>query len=198
MCRFVESIQLKNGEFKRLKYHQERILKAMSDYFPAEKVFDLLEALSLTSFPTEGLYKCRLVYDSMIRKIEFIPYKRPEIKTLRLVETKMESVPYKKEDRSLLNAAFASRGDCDDVLLLKNGYLTDTSFANIALFDGVNWYTPRIPLIYGVNRTQLIEHGILIEKDITSCDLVNFIRVSLFNAMNEFGSIELDISSIRH
>ena len=105
MCRFVESIQLKNGEFKRLKYHQERILKAMSDYFPAEKVFDLLEALSLTSFPTEGLYKCRLVYDSMIRKIEFIPYKRPEIKTLRLVETKMESVPYKKEDRSLLNAA---------------------------------------------------------------------------------------------
>ena len=97
-----------------------------------------------------------------------------------------------------MNAAFASRGDCDDVLLLKNGYLTDTSFANIALFDGVNWYTPRIPLIYGVNRTQLIEHGILIEKDITSCDLVNFIRVSLFNAMNEFGSIELDISSIRH
>ena len=61
----------------------------------------------------------------------------------------------------------------------------------------MNWVTPRIPLIYGVNRTQLVEQGNLTEKDILPSDLVNFKRVSLFNAMNEFGSIELDISSIR-
>jgi len=53
-------------------------------------------------------------------------------------------------------------------------------------------------LIYGVNRTQLLREGVLTEKNINYADLVNFKRVSLFNAMNEFGSIELDISSIRH
>jgi len=39
---------------------------------------------------------------------------------------------------------------------------------------------------------------LLIEKDIKPSELVNIKCVSLFNAMNEFGSIELDISSIHH
>jgi len=197
MCLFVESIQLNNGEFKRLELHQDRVRRAMSDYYPTQNPFDLVQVLSSLSYPHEGLYKCRIVYDTEIRSLEFIPYIKREIQTLRLVETTMESSPYKKEDRKLLNSAFALRGDCDDVILVKNGYLTDCSFANIALFDGMNWVTPRIPLIYGVNRTQLVEQGKLKEKDILPSGLVNFKRVSLFNAMNEFGSIELDISSIR-
>ena len=197
MCLFVESIQLDNGEFKRLELHQDRIRRAMSDYYPTQNPFDLVKVLSSLSYPNEGLYKCRIVYDTEIRSLEFIPYIRREIHTLRLVDTTMESTLYKKEDRKQLNAAFALRGECDDVILVKNGYLTDCSFANIALFNGMNWVTPRIPLIYGVNRTQLVEQGKLKEKDILPSGLVNFKRVSLFNAMNEFGSIELDISSIR-
>lgn len=197
MCRFVESIQLNNGDFKRLELHQERIRKAMKDYYPAYKTIDLIESLSRTSFPTEGYYKCRVIFDSEIRSIEFKPYVKPEIHTLQLVETIMESAPYKKENRRELNTAFALRKDSDDIILVKNGFITDTSFANIALFDGLKWYTPRSPLIYGVNRSQLLDQKIIIKKDILSSDLVNFLRVSLFNAMNEFGSIELDISSIR-
>jgi len=197
MCRFIESIQLKDGEFKRLELHQERMGKAMLDYYPSYRIIDLDQSLSKTSFPIKGLYKCRIVYDFEIRKIEFTPYIKREIHTLRLVETGMETYPYKPEDRSELNAAYSLRGDCDEIILVKNGLLTDTSFSNIAFFDGVNWLTPRVPLIYGVNRTQLVERGILIEKDIPVSGLVNFQRVSLFNAMNEFGSIELDISSIR-
>ena len=197
MYRFIESIQLNDGVFKRLGLHQERVCKTMSDFYPKYKVFVLMELLSQTSFPPEGLFKCRIVYDSEIRSLEFTPYHKREIHSLRLVETQLESVPYKKEDRNLLNAAFALREDCDEIILIKNGLLTDTSFTNIAFYDGLNWFTPRIPLIYGVNRTQLVRQGILIEKDLTSSDLVNFQRVSLFNAMNEFGSIELDISAIR-
>jgi len=198
MCRFVESIQLLNGVFKRLEFHQERIRKAMMDYFPTDKIIGITDILNRTSYPTEGLFKCRVVYDSEIREIQYSPYCKRDIHTLKLVETQMESTPYKMEERSLLNAAFALRGDCDDIIMIKNGWLTDTSFTNIALYDGQNWVTPRIPLIYGVNRTQLVSEGLLTEKDINSADLVNFTRVSLFNAMNEFGSLELDISSIRY
>lgn len=198
MCRFIESVQLNNGVFIRLELHQERLLNAMTDYYPKDKVIDLKSALMSTLFPADGLYKCRVVYDSEIRKIEYIPYIKREIHSLKLVDTQMESSHYKKEDRSLLNAAFALRGDCDDVIMVKDGWLTDTSFSNIALFDGLNWVTPHIPLIYGINRAQLIREGILTEKDINSADLVNFKRVALFNALNEFGTIELDISSIRH
>ena len=198
MCRFVESIQLNDGKFKRLELHQDRVAKTMKDYFPNEKVIDLVESLNRISFPTVGLYKCRMVYDRAIQKIEMNPYVRREICSLKLIETDMESVPYKKEDRYKLNKAFALRGDCDEIILVKDGLLTDTSFTNIALFDGQNWFTPRIPLIYGVNRSQLISRGLLIEKDIKPSELVNIKCVSLFNAMNEFGSVELDISSIHH
>jgi len=196
MCRFVESIQLKDGEFKRLELHQERVGIAMKDFYPTVKVIDLAEYLNQTSFPVEGIYKCRLVYDSEIRKIEFIPYTGRKIHSLRLVETQMVSSPYKKEDRAILNDAFNLRGDCDEIIMVKDGLLTDTSFSNIAFFNGLEWFTPRIPLIYGVNRTYLLNTGILTEKDITPSELVNFRRVSLFNAMNEFGSLELDISAI--
>jgi 4-amino-4-deoxychorismate lyase len=196
MCRFVESIQLKDGEFKRLELHQERVRIAMKDFYPTVKVIDIVEYLNHKSFPFEGIYKCRVVYDSEIRKIDFTPYIRRKIHSLRLVETQMVSTPYKKEDRTILNEAFNLRGNCDEIIMVKDGLLTDTSFSNIALFDGLNWVTPRIPLIYGVNRTYLLKIGILTEKDITLSELVNFSRVSLFNAMNEFGSIELDISAI--
>ena len=197
MCRFVESIQLFDGEFKRLEYHQGRVRAAMTDYYPTAMIFNLVESLFKTNFPVSGLYKCRVVYDTVIREIEFIPYVRREIKTLRLVETEIGSTLYKLQDRKLYNAAYDLRGDCDEVILVKNGLLTDTTFTNIALFNGKYWYTPRIPLIYGVNRAQLIQEGLLIEKDIIVSELVNFKRISLFNALNEFGDIELDISSIR-
>jgi 4-amino-4-deoxychorismate lyase len=196
MCLFVESIQLNDGVFKRLELHQDRVCKAMKDFFPTVKVIDLAEYLHQLAFPVQGIYKCRLVYDSMIRNVEFTLYIPRKIETLRLVKTEMESTPYKKVDRSRLNAAYALRGDCDEIILVKNGLVTDTSYTNIAFFDGNHWVTPRIPLIYGVNRTELICKGILTEKDIPLSELENFNRVSLFNAMNEFGSIELELSAI--
>ena len=197
MCRFIESIQVNEGQFKCLDLHQERIRLAMADYYPTVKAFDLAEALTRSPFPSKGFFKCRVVYDTEIRLLEFIPYVPREIHSLRLVEVDIESAPYKKEDRSRMNAAFALRGDCDDIIMVKNGLLTDTSYTNIAFYDGTYWYTPRVPLIYGIKRSQLIKEGQLIEKDITVVDLVNFNRVSLFNAMNEFGSIELDVSLIQ-
>ena len=197
MYRFFESIQLNNGEFKLLALHQERVKRTMLDYFPGKKVIYLYDVLLRTAFPSVGVYKCRIVYNTEIRGIEYTRYIKRDIRSLKLVVTTIESVPYKKEDRCELNASFALRGECDEIILVKDGLLTDTSFSNIALFDGLNWYTPRIPLIYGVNRSQLLLDGILLERDISPSELMNFKLISLFNAMNEFGTIELDISSIR-
>jgi 4-amino-4-deoxychorismate lyase len=196
MCRFVESIQLKEGQFKRLELHQLRLQKAMNDFYPNARAIDLDDTLKHTSSPVGGLFKCRVIYDSKVRLVEFIPYTLREIYSLKLVETNLESMPYKTEDRSGLNEAFAKRGDCDDVLLVKNGFLSDTSYANIALFDGQQWFTPRIPLLSGVNRAQLLSEGKMMEKDIKPEELGNFRLITLFNAMIEFRDIEMEISAI--
>lgn len=197
MCRFIESIKLQDGEFKRLELHQARIRKAFEAFYPNEKVFDLGEFLSKSDFPTEKrIFKCRIVYDSEIRLVEFNEYIVKPINSLRLVETEINSLSYKLEDRSLYNKAFALRDNCDDVLLVKNGLLTDTSYCNIALFDGNNWFTPRIPLLYGVNRTELLKKGKLIEKDIKAQEIKDYQQIALFNAMIEFGEMVLEIDNI--
>ena len=196
MCRFVESIKLKDGVFYRLQLHQQRVNKAFEAFYPTEEPVNVVETLFQTVFPQEGLYKCRLVYDSDLQLLDIAPYVRREIRSLKMVETTQESMSYKPEDRTEFNAAFALRGGCDDVLLVKDGLLTDTSYCNIALYDGENWYTPRTPLLYGVNRMQLLSEGKLLEKDIKVSELMNFQYISLFNAMIEFGELQLDVSTI--
>jgi len=197
MCLFFESIKLQDGKFYRLKLHQQRINKAFADFYPDEEPINIVAQLNQYTFPQEGIFKCRMVYDTDVQSLEFEPYVRRDVRSLKLVETDMESRPYKMNDRSQLNAAFALRADCDDVLLVKNGLLTDASYCNIALYDGENWITPRLPLLYGVNRAQLITEGKLIEKDIKPVELVNFQYICLFNAIIEFGELKLEISSVR-
>ena len=196
MCRFVESIKLKDGVFYRLQLHQQRVNKAFETFYPTCEPVNVVETLFQTVFPQEGVSKCRLVYDSDLQSLDIAPYVRREIRSLKLVETTQESLPYKPEDRTEFNAAFAQRGGCDDVLLFKDGLLTDTSYCNIALYDGENWYTPRTPLLYGVNRMQLLSESKLMEKDIKASELMNFQYISLFNAMIEFGELQLDVSTI--
>lgn len=196
MYRLVESIKLKDGVFYRLKYHQERVNKAFEACFPNEEPINLFETLQEYSIPQSGLYKCRIVYDVDVQLVEMQPYVRRYINSLKLVETDIESRVYKSEDRSLYNEAFAKRSMCDDVLLVKNGLLTDASYSNIALFDGKEWFTPQTPLLYGVNRAELIALGKITEKDIKAEDLSDYQQIALFNAMIEFGELVLDVDVV--
>jgi 4-amino-4-deoxychorismate lyase len=185
-----------DGVFYRLEYHQTRVRLTFEKFFPDSEIIELSKAFKTLEIPQKGIFKCRVLYSSEIQLIEFVPYTRRDIKTLKLVETEIDSLPYKIEDRSLYNAAFAKRELCDDVLMVKNGLLTDTSYCNIALFNGSEWFTPRVPLLYGTNRAQLLSETVLIEKDIKVDEIYNYQQIALFNAMIEFGEMVLDIKQI--
>jgi 4-amino-4-deoxychorismate lyase len=197
MCRCIESIKLLDGTFFRTDRHQARIDQAFEALWPENKPFVLLDVLTKSHYPAKGLYKCRIVYDAEVLQVEFTPYIRREINSLQVVETDLESCRFKKENRDALNRAFAQRGQSDDVLLVRRGLITDTSYSNIALFDGQKWYTPRSPLLYGTNRAELVENTEIVETDIYDKDISNFLKIRLFNALIEFGEIELDINQIR-
>lgn len=196
MCRFIETIQLKDGVFKRLPFHQARLEKTMSEFFPNNEFISLEKYLKTIHYPSQGLFKCRVVYDTVIREMEITAYIRRQIQSLRIIQSDIQQLNYKSENRTDYEQVFAKRGNCDEIIVFKNGLLTDTSFSNIALYDGISWYTPKHPLIYGVNRAELINLGLLTEIDIKMTDLLNFKRIRLFNAMIEFGEIELDINKI--
>ena len=119
-----------------------------------------------------------------------------KVTSLQLIGIDHEPMYYKAAERDYIDRAFSKRGLCDDVLMVRDGLLTDSSYANIALFDGKKWLSPRIPLLYGTRRAYLVDHGQIEPADIKADDLVQFQRIRLFNAMIGFGELELPVSAI--
>ncbi len=96
--------------------------------------------------------------------------------------------------RDVIHDAVSRKENCDDIIMVNNGLLTDTSYANIALFDGKTWFTPRKPYLYGSHRDFLLDNGKITEKDIPANEIFNYQKIRIFNALIEFGDIELDIN----
>lgn len=196
MCRFVESICLREGKFERLEYHQIRMNHAFLKFFPGSEVPRLFEILHEQNFPVQGIYKCRVEYDSVVKLVEFQLYKIREVTSLRLVSVSIPSADYKSLNREAINQAFNKRNGCDDILMVRDGLITDASYSNVAFYDGKRWLTPRLPLIYGTRRASLIDLKMIEEADISVHDITKFLKIRLFNAMIDFGQIELPLSTI--
>ena len=82
-----------------------------------------------------------------------------------------------------IDQAFALRGGCDDVLMTKNGLLTDTSYCNIFLFDETDWITPSQPLFKGVQRDYLLDQKRVKVGDVHKGYLALYRGCQLINAL---------------
>ena len=141
--------------------------------------------------------KARVVYDvDGVCETTFLTYKRREIQWLRMVEDNDICYTFKSTDRHELDRLLALRDGCDEVLIVKNGLITDTSFTNVAFFDGHKWFTPAQPLLNGTMRQWLLQRGRLTEAQITPASLASFQRIMLFNAMIGAHELELPITHI--
>ncbi len=49
----------------------------------------------------------------------------------------------------------------DDILIIRDGLLTDTSICNVALWNGTSWITPARPLFSGTMRAYLLDKGLV-------------------------------------
>ena len=185
MYRLLESIRCERGELKNLPFHQARMDNSARQLFSKENTIRL-EKIVVPEHCRRGLYKCRVVYSETIESVEFIPYQFPKIKTLQLVFSDEIEYAYKFANRLALNALFEKRQNCDEILIVKNGLVTDTSLANIIFFNGKNWLTPALPLLKGTQRAKLLAEEKIVTADIRPADLKNFRKVRLINAMMRF------------
>ena len=197
---FVETIKIKGGEAQAIAYHQERLERTLRHFFPSLCNATSMPSLEKLVAPTADMnfYKARVVYGEQgVKDITYAAYAMREIRSLQVVENDAITYDYKSTDRSSLNALVAQKGDCDEIIIVKHGLLTDTSFTNLAIYDGKHWITPKRPLLLGTKRAALLDKGIIQEADITLNDLRNAVKVSLFNAMIEFGEREVPIGNVR-
>jgi 4-amino-4-deoxychorismate lyase len=196
MFRLIETIRLENGKLDRLDYHQQRLDYSLKSLFPGSSKLNLKAILSDAVLPKEGLFKCRIVYNDRDHAIEFAPYIIRPISSLRRVERNSISYDFKFEDRSELDEAFFSRQNQDDVLIIKEGKVTDTSYSNIVFKRGEEWITPVSCLLKGTMRQFLLDSRMIREEEIREADLKNFEKFKLINAMVGWKGAEINVSNI--
>lgn len=194
MCRYIETIRIEKGRLRNIAYHDRRMNEVLREVWGVDRSVSLETYIDAS--PYEERTRCRVTYGRDVESVEFFPYQIRPVHSLQLVRGGQIEYRRKRADRSELNALFACRGEADDVLIVRGGLLTDTSIANIALGDGTGWYTPASPLLEGTQRDCLLDAGMIRPLDIHADDLSRFQKIRLFNAMIDFGEIEIDCSAI--
>lgn len=216
MCLLLETIRIENGHIRNLRYHQERMNHARKNLFQCSDQLDLAEIIinnmSRSGFAIrkqraadlqsarekqKSLYKCRITYARKIDNLEFLPYKLPTITSLKIVSNDQIGYAYKFNDRSCLDELFKKKADCDDILIVRKGLITDTSYANILFYNGKEWITPTHPLLNGTQKASLLNKEVIHVADIRPEDLKHFERARLINAMIRFeDALDINILNI--
>lgn len=184
---FLETIKILDGEIYNISYHQKRYEDVLSS-LGVKEVQNLEDYINP---PEWGLYRCKLVYDATNIEVTFHEYKKRDISTLKLVFENDIDYTHKSTDREALDTLFNKREDADDILIIKDLFVTDTSIANIAFYtqDRV-WITPKTALLKGTTRARLLDEGKIIEADIKVHELRSFSKVAVLNAMVDFDILE--------
>ena len=188
----LETIRVEDGKVHNLFYHQKRCNQSRQTLFGSK---DTLELSSKIKAPKEGLYRCRMIYGEKLNSIEYIPYTPKKITSLKIVSSDIEYT-HKYANREALDVLLISHPNVDEIIIEQEGYLTDTTIANIAFYDGEQWITPKKPLLQGTMRAKLIEEGLLKTANISKEDLPKFTQVALMNAMIGFKVLNIDIISM--
>jgi len=188
MSEFFETIKIDDAKIYNLEYHQQR-------YENTLKSLSITEFKSLASYikvAEKGLLRCKVIYDAKgIKNVEYFKYTKRKINSLKLVYADAKYM-YKSTNREILDTLFEQKQQCDDILIVQNNLITDTSIANIALYKEGIWYTPKRVLLKGTTRQRYLDASKLVLKDIKVEDLGSYTKVALLNAMIDFDIILLN------
>jgi 4-amino-4-deoxychorismate lyase len=188
MSLFFETIKVQSGKIYNIKEHNLRLNNTIESYFNTTSSIDL--ATIILPPNDQILYRCRVIYSSYIKDIQFLPYIVKDISSFKVIYSDI-LYEFKYFDRSLIDRLLLDRGYCDDILIVgSDGFVKDTSIANIAIEKNGVWFTPLTPLLKGTVREKLIKKNILHERDITIEDIKNADNFAIMNAMIDFRLVD--------
>ncbi|MCF6357569.1 MAG: aminodeoxychorismate synthase component I [Draconibacterium sp.] len=184
--KLVETIKCEHGRLLNLSWHNLRLNGTRKKCIGLNDKIDLGEIITVPENCKKGIFRCRVVYSETINTVEFIPHKYRKIESLKLIEDNNIDYQFKYSNRKNINNLFEKRGDCDDILIVKNGCITDSSTANCIFYDGQKWWTPDTPLLPGTQRARLISDAKVSVCRITVESISKYKKVGLINAMWSF------------
>ncbi|MPL62523.1 hypothetical protein SDC9_08143 [bioreactor metagenome] len=180
--KYFETIKCEDFEVFNLDYHQKRVANTIGLNINLQEYINPI---------SEELLRCKLIYDENgVVDVLYFPYKKREIKSFKIIFDNEIEYSKKYLNRAKLDELYENKDDCDEVIIIKNEIVTDTTIANIAIFYENSWITSKNCLLGGTTRARLLEEKKLLEKDITLDMLKNASKVALMNAMIGFDEIK--------
>lgn len=172
---FFETVKCEDGAAYNLEYHCRRIARTiMININLQEYILPI----------NDDFLKCKVIYDKYgVLDVLYEPYVKRLIKSFKIIHDDTIEYKHKSVHRESIEALYEKKGNADEIIIVKNGWITDTSIANIAIFDGSNWLTPAVPLLRGTTQERLIENKELIQANISVDMLKNAKKIALLNAM---------------
>lgn len=189
MYPLFETVRIEDGVPRHLGWHNERAHRSRLALFGSRTAIDLgeriREALSSRG-PSDdlvrGTARCRVTYGEEPGDVTLSRYEPRRIASLELVDGSGLGYAHKYVDRSGIER-LAAAAAADDILIVKDGLVTDASYANVAFWDGAAWWTPSTPLLAGTVRARLLDLGLLRARPIAVAEIGSFLSVALVNAM---------------
>jgi 4-amino-4-deoxychorismate lyase len=182
MLQLIETICYENGVFQRILLHEERMKRSRQQLFGVSDLLSL-SPLSIPESLKDQNVKCRITYSFQIEDIVYEPYINKSIQSLKLVRADAIDYSHKYKNRDSLNNLLGMRGEADEILVVKNGMITDTSFSNIIFLKGGTWYTPEYPLLPGTRREDYLRKNQIFPQIIKPEDLGQYEEARLINSM---------------
>ncbi len=181
--RLLETIHVVDAKALNLAYHQQRMKESRDILgYSSPLTLDL-------DPPAQGNYRCRIIYEEMIETIEYIPYQPKRIHSFKLIHSDIDYA-LKYEDRSEIELLLDQKDKADEIIIIKEGLVTDTSIANLCFFDGKQWLTPEHPLLKGTTRQRLLDEKRIVCAKIHYTDIPQYSKIAVMNAMTDFMVIE--------
>lgn len=185
MCQFIESIRVENGVIFLLEEHQRRVNETFQYFGKQENIIKLNKIFEKENFEKNGIFKFRIEYDLEGNFItENSPYMRAEIKEFQLIINDNVDYSFKYKNREVLEE-MKRKSEGREIIIIKNQYVTDTSFSNIVFFKNGQWFVPSTYLLNGVQRQFLLKNNKIKEIEISLENISQFTHFKLINAMND-------------
>jgi 4-amino-4-deoxychorismate lyase len=178
--KFFETIKCDDYEIYNLDYHIKRISNTIGlNINLQEYIYP----------PNAQLLKCKVIYDKdNILDISYNIYNKKEIKNFKLIYSNL-SYNTKMLNRDAIDLLISQKQNNDEIIIIKNNLITDTSIANIAIYYNEEWITPKTPLLKGTTLQRYINNGTIKQKDISIQMLKKASKIALLNAMIDFDII---------
>ncbi len=180
MYQLLETIKLENGIIINQGYHQRRIDDSAKKL--NQNKFELAEIIIPQEYKF-GIYKMRIIYSEKVEKVELQKYQIKKIERLKFIENDKITYNFKFLNRIDIENLLVQKGNCDDIIIAKNGEITDTSYANLIFIKNGEYFTPINPLLNGTKRDYFIDEKILNPILIRPKDIDRFEYCKIINAM---------------